>query len=50
MKRLLVLAPAALTVGAALWFAGLAWPIATQVWSVLAPRSDTADCEADPVG
>lgn len=41
MKRLLlvpvVVCPIA-TGAACLWVSGMVWPIATQVWSVIAPR------------
>lgn len=52
MKRLalapLVVCPVAV-VGAALWVSGLAWPIATQAWSVLAPRPHAAYDEDDVI-
>lgn len=50
MKRLLF-APAVVgVVGAAAgigYVTGYLWPVATQAWSVLAPRRET---EADPIG
>lgn len=50
--RRLALAPlvvGGLAAGAAIWYAGLAWPLITQAWSVLAPRPEGEGYEPDVV-
>lgn len=43
-----VVCPVAL-VAAGLWLSGLCWPIATQTWSLLAPRPHVAYDEDDVI-
>lgn len=48
MRRLLIL-PAVGALSVAVWWSGLVWPIATQAWSVIAPRPATGDTEDDVI-
>lgn len=54
MTRRLIVAPLVCgpiaAAGALLWLKGLAWPIANQLYSLFAPRPETAETELDVAG